>query len=197
MCNQRGKNQPCSAAPRLSAAVTLTTACTKISLNLQLRDTQDRSTEPDKVTTFPGKIHKFRLYQNLMHLCEKVSAIPFPDGGVHPLPCLCPSAFPSVSGHCPAVSIHEQELKPKKDDGPSRGLLPEQTSTQNPPCAQTQLPSQYRLPYLDFLSQRIPPLPEQPPARQAVAVVGEVCLIPAPHIDRDHHLRAHGLRNIS
>lgn len=82
LCATRGeKNQPCSAAPRLSAAVTLTTACTKISLNLQLRDTQDRSTEPDKVTTFPGKIHKFRLYQNLMHLCEKVSAIPFPDGG--------------------------------------------------------------------------------------------------------------------
>lgn len=51
--------------------------------------------------------------------------------------------------------------------------------------------------YLDFLSQGVPPLPQQPPAAQAVAVVGQVGLVAAAHVDGDHHLGPHGPGHVS
>lgn len=45
--------------------------------------------------------------------------------------------------------------------------------------------------YLDFLRPGIEPFPQQPPARQAVAVVTEVGLVLAAHVDGDHRPGAH------
>lgn len=50
--------------------------------------------------------------------------------------------------------------------------------------------------YLNFFCPGIDPLPEQPPARQAVAVVTEVRLVLAAHIDGDDRPGAHVSRNV-
>lgn len=77
----------------------------------------------------------------------------------------------------------------------NRGTLP--TSPTIPSALEKQLPFQPSPQYLDFLSQGVPPLPEQPPARQAVPVVGEVGLVTAAHVDGDHHLGPHGPGHVS
>ena len=45
--------------------------------------------------------------------------------------------------------------------------------------------------HLDLRGQGIPALPQEPPSRECIPVVGEVCLIPAAHVNGDHHLCPH------
>lgn len=45
--------------------------------------------------------------------------------------------------------------------------------------------------YLDFLRPGIEPFPQQPPAWQAVAIVTEVGLVLAAHVDGNHRPGSH------